>query len=231
MANSIDLQQELLSLVRRQAGEPSLASSPSILTTGRAAEPSDASNFRPLSTDSVGELTRELESLRRQLGVSEEASRRQAEILELNTRAVLDRGSSAGSGAVDAARGAASVVRNTAGLSALSSPIAGLVSWLFRRDGDSSANSELTSGAQSPAAPIDQSLGISSGSGIAPLTYRADGTPRQITQASAAAGPNITVHVQAMDSRSFLDNSDQIASAVREAMLNSHALNDVIGEM
>lgn len=45
------------------------------------------------------------------------------------------------------------------------------------------------------------------------------------------AAPQITVQVQAMDSRSFLDHSEEIARAVREAMLNSHALNDVVSEL
>jgi hypothetical protein len=34
-----------------------------------------------------------------------------------------------------------------------------------------------------------------------------------------------------MDSRSFADHSDEIARAVREAMLRSHSLNDVIAEI
>jgi len=41
----------------------------------------------------------------------------------------------------------------------------------------------------------------------------------------------ITVQVQAMDSRSFLEHSEEIARAVREAMLNSHVLNDVVAEL
>jgi hypothetical protein len=45
-----------------------------------------------------------------------------------------------------------------------------------------------------------------------------------------SAAPQVTVQVNAMDSRSFLDNSDQIARAVREAILNSRALADVVGE-
>lgn len=45
------------------------------------------------------------------------------------------------------------------------------------------------------------------------------------------AAPQITVQVQALDSRSFLDHSEEIAQAVREAMLNSHALNDVVSEV
>jgi hypothetical protein len=43
--------------------------------------------------------------------------------------------------------------------------------------------------------------------------------------------PPIQITVQAMDSRSFLDHSDDIARAVREAMLHSHSLNDVVGEL
>jgi len=49
-------------------------------------------------------------------------------------------------------------------------------------------------------------------------------------QTSAPAG-HIVVNVQAMDSRSFLDHSQEIAQAVREAMLNMHALNDVVSEL
>jgi len=45
------------------------------------------------------------------------------------------------------------------------------------------------------------------------------------------ATPQIVVNVQAMDSRSFLDHSGEIAQAVREAMLNMHPLNDVVSEL
>ena len=45
---------------------------------------------------------------------------------------------------------------------------------------------------------------------------------------STAAPSQITVQVQAMDSQSFLDHSSDIALAVRQAMLQSSVLNDVI---
>jgi len=41
-------------------------------------------------------------------------------------------------------------------------------------------------------------------------------------------GHNILVQVQAMDSQSFMDHSQEIAQAVRQAMLNLNSLNDVI---
>lgn len=43
--------------------------------------------------------------------------------------------------------------------------------------------------------------------------------------------PQITIQVQAMDSRSFLDHSEEIARAVKEAILNSNSLNDVFSEL
>jgi len=46
-----------------------------------------------------------------------------------------------------------------------------------------------------------------------------------------AAAPQISVTVQTMDAQSFLDNSDQIAKAVRGAMLNLSSINDVVNEL
>ena len=163
MANSTELQRDLLSLVQKQTNDASAAASPSLLTALGSVEQTHGSGAIPPSTDGVSELVRELESLRRQLGATEETSRRQADILEQNTRAVLEKGSSSGSSAAEVARSAVSTVQNSGALAALSSPIAGLVSWLFRRSGDSSPASDLTPAA--PPSAVDQSLGISSVSG------------------------------------------------------------------
>ncbi|HXE13039.1 MAG TPA: hypothetical protein VN633_13015 [Bryobacteraceae bacterium] len=46
-----------------------------------------------------------------------------------------------------------------------------------------------------------------------------------------AASPSINVHVQALDSQSFIARSNDIAKAVKSAMLNSHSLNDVVAEI
>ena len=47
----------------------------------------------------------------------------------------------------------------------------------------------------------------------------------------AATAQQVTVNVSAMDSKSFLDHSDDIANAVREAMLNMHPINGVIASI
>jgi hypothetical protein len=49
--------------------------------------------------------------------------------------------------------------------------------------------------------------------------------------AANAPAPQITVNVQAMDARSFMDRSNEIALAVRDAMLNLNAINDVVGDL
>jgi hypothetical protein len=49
--------------------------------------------------------------------------------------------------------------------------------------------------------------------------------------AAAAPAPQITVNVSAMDARSFMDRSGDIAAAVRDAMLNLNSINDVVSEL
>jgi hypothetical protein len=48
---------------------------------------------------------------------------------------------------------------------------------------------------------------------------------------AGSPAPQITVQVQAMDARSFMDRSNDIALAVRDAMLNLNAINDVVNEL
>jgi len=56
--------------------------------------------------------------------------------------------------------------------------------------------------------------------------------PRAVEpERSVVFQPTVTVNVSAIDSRSFLDHSDQIARAVREAMLHMHPVNDFISEL
>jgi hypothetical protein len=54
---------------------------------------------------------------------------------------------------------------------------------------------------------------------------------QQQPSAPVVVQPQITVNVSAMDSQSFLDRSDDIARAVRDAMLRMHPVNDFINEL
>jgi hypothetical protein len=76
-------------------------------------------------------------------------------------------------------------------------------------------------------------------SGVVQATPAPAQTASGGTAAAASAGsagptsnsPQITVNVSAMDSQSFMDRSNDIASAVREAMLNMHPINNVVAEL
>ena len=61
------------------------------------------------------------------------------------------------------------------------------------------------------------------GQSLGTASYGQTGQPR--------VAPAITVNVNAIDSKSFSDHSDAIARVVREAMLNSGALTDVMTEL
>ena len=62
-------------------------------------------------------------------------------------------------------------------------------------------------------------------------TFAVDHPQGELPRAVRPVAPaQITVQVQAMDSRSFLDHSADIAMAVRQAMLESSVLNDVVRE-
>jgi hypothetical protein len=69
------------------------------------------------------------------------------------------------------------------------------------------------------------------GSQTAGMDFGQSGDPRVVGAAAPSSGQQITIHVQAMDSRSFMDHSQDIAKAVRDAMLNMHSLNDVISDL
>lgn len=52
-----------------------------------------------------------------------------------------------------------------------------------------------------------------------------------IQSGSPLPSAQITVQVNTIDSQSFLDHSQDIANAVRQAMLNSNSLNDVVSDL
>jgi hypothetical protein len=114
---------------------------------------------------------------------------------------------------------------SSAGLG-LSPLVAGLAD-LFSGGGVSSPFSEMPF---VRPLPIHGEGGFSDTAGGATfaLDRAVGGSPRAMTAGTAA---QVTVQVQAMDSQSFLDHSHEIAMAVRQAMLETTVLNDVIREV
>lgn len=65
---------------------------------------------------------------------------------------------------------------------------------------------------------------------LSPVSYSQGYQPR-LSQPTVAPMAPIQVNVNALDSQSFLDHSEDIARAVKEAMLHAHSLNDVVAEL
>jgi len=173
----------------------------------------------------VKDITEQITELARQTSGLNSTQLTQVGATQDNTQAVTNNtttksGSSAASSIGNIASGL------LGGLS-LSPILSGLLS-LFGGGSKSTAAPVATTFQLPP--PVQSQAGLTSGSNgqVVPVDYGQNGQPR--AQAAAPA-PQVTIQVNAMDSQSFLDHSDEIARAVREAILNSHSLNDAISDL
>lgn len=161
--------------------------------------------------------------LARQLADLAAVARTQTETVEANTRAVME------NSLVKATEGKASTAGSVAKtvLSFLGSGLGlvRLLGGLFGGRGGGSSEPDLARFIL--PAPVQLAAAWTAG-GLQPLRYGQDGLPQA---APARRQTPITIEVHAMDSRSFLDHSAEIAQAVKEALLHSHSLNDVVTEL
>jgi hypothetical protein len=144
-----------------------------------------------------------------------------------------------GSGGASIGSQAGSALESTLGLglSSLSPLISGIMG-LFGGGGGGGGGASVPSTFLMPSS-VNVNAGISEGAPTQPFAvdYASGGVPKAATSSSSASGSSgggsgqMIVQVQAMDSQSFLDHSDDIAQAVRQAMLQSTVLNDVIREV
>lgn len=194
---------------------------------GGSVEPGNSITSGLVQGGSTSQLTDQLTSLT--AGISNLSSAQQSQIsaLQDNTQAVTQNTSSKGSSASsvgNTVEGVASSVMG-GGLSSLS-PLLGSLLSLFGGGGQ-------TATAPAPfmlPQPIQSQAGLTASvpGQVVPVSYGESGQPRAV---SSSASPQITIQVNAMDSQSFLDHSDDIAMAVKQAILNSSSLNDVISDL
>lgn len=183
-----------------------------------------AQSLNSLLPSLLSNLSDHITQLTQSVGYLVPASQQQAEALLANTQALAQNTSSHGSGGIASTLGnIASTL--TGGALSLSPILSGILSLFGGK----------ASSAPAPLVPFYLPPSVSfraadtaapAGPQISGLDFSQTGTPRAMN--TPAASPQITVQVQAMDSRSFLDHSHDIAQAVRDAMLNMHSINDVI---
>ena len=184
------------------------------------------------------DLTGALAQTGQQLDALRSSTVSQAEAVSGNTQAVAENTTAhAVSGVTQAMSTVSSLTSGLLGNVLGAMPLVSGIISLFSGDGQSTAPAPLVRYTSAPA------LAFQGTAAYQPLSYGQDGVPRPAGDpassgeagappaAQTANAPQVTIQVQAMDSRSFLDHSQDIARAVREAMLNMDRLNDVISEM
>lgn len=173
------------------------------------------------------DLRQDLGQLATELGELGAASQAQGSAVRENTLAVWENtaaqtNSGSGSAPVSAGKTIWKVLGSGLSLSPLWKGVAGL----FR---GSQPQDEVPLAAYVPPPAVRLEGEISRSRGEEQYAWEWEQLVRRPRETRPAA--QITVQVQAMDSRSFLDHSEEIARAVREAMLHSHSLNDVVSEV
>lgn len=169
-----------------------------------------------------------VDTIARQVQLLPALTAQQADAVLENTQAlvqstVAQKGSGTAAIAGSVASGALKVLGGGLGLASLISSVVGLF-----KGSRTEETPTLTTYTPPTAVSFVGALPQGPGQPIQAVDYGQDGIPRAINSRWA---PSVTVQVNAMDSRSFLDHSDEIASAVREAILNAHALSDVVSEL
>jgi hypothetical protein len=176
------------------------------------------------SSGGTSALTGQLTTITTQLQELQTINQSQMQSIEENTSAVSANTTTKSSG-TSTAGSVGNTLLDVLGLgSGLSPLISGLVS-LFGGGGNSQTTA-VTPYIQPLPVNLQAGFSGSTAGGASGVDYGEGGQPRQTT--AAAAQQQITVQVQAMDSQSFLDRSNDIAAAVRKAMLETSTLNDVI---
>ena len=181
-----------------------------------------------LGGGSGSDVTEQLTSLTAQITSLTSAQQSQISALQDNTQAVTQNTTSKASGGSSVGSTVASAASSFlgGGLSSLSPLIGGLLSLFGGGGGQTLA---VPTPFMLPA-PVQSQAGLTASAPgqVTPVSYGETGQPRAQSAGSTA---QVTIQVNAMDSQSFLDHSDDIANAVKQAILNSNSLNDVISAL
>lgn len=172
------------------------------------------------SQESTSQMTEQMSSLVEQITGLNSTEQSAINAIQGNTQAVTQSTSTKGSGTSTASQVGGAAESLFGG--ALSPILSGILS-LF--GGGSSAPSTQMTPFMLPS-PVQYQAGLTSSGSIAPVSNAQGGQPR-----AQSSSTQVTVQVSAMDSQSFLDHSDDIANAVKTALLNSNSLGDVIADL
>jgi hypothetical protein len=204
----------------------SAGSSGGSLNSAGSTGPADV--MSSLMQGTARDFTEQISSLTSQISNLGSIQQTQIGATQDNTQAVTQNTVSKSSGGASVGSTVGSIASTLLGGGSILSPIVSGLMSLFGV-GDSSQSTTTSAPFMLPA-PVQYEAGITGGtpSQVAPVSYGQSGQPR--AQATTPV-PQVNIQVNAMDSQSFLDHSDDIATAVKAALLSSHSLSDVISDL
>ena len=173
----------------------------------------------------AGASKEDLNRLRSQMELLTNAAAQQVASLKENTGALAL--NSAGKSIAGAAADTAKNAMSSLGFGTMLSPLVTGLMKLFGGGKKAEPLPELTPLQRPTPVYLDAATGQGGGSPLSPVDYGQNGVPRRVS----SAPQNVTIQIQALDSQSLLDRSGDLAQAVRQAMLESSRLNDVISEL
>jgi uncharacterized phage infection (PIP) family protein YhgE len=174
---------------------------------------------------SAGDFTQQVSSLATQMTSLGSIQQTQVAAIQDNTQALAQNSTSKSSSGSSVGSTVGNIASSLLGGGSILTPIlSGLMDLFGIGYGGQPAMAATTF--QLPA-PVQYEGGITGNSPgqVTPVSYGAAGQPRP---QAASSVQQVNIQVSAIDSQSFLDHSNEIASAVRNALLNSHPLADVI---
>ena len=177
-----------------------------------------------MSQGTSREIGQQMSALAAQVSNLTSTQQTQISATEANTQAVTQNTTSKGNGTSAAGQIGGIAESLFGGALSLTPILSGLAS-LFG-GGSSASNTSTVPFLLPPPVEYQSGLTGTSGGQVAPVSDAQGGQP-----SPNAPAPQVTVQVNAMDSQSFLDHSDEIAQAVKQALLNSNSLGDVIAEL
>jgi hypothetical protein len=207
----------------------------SIEETFKAVKPKRQTGIPAAPTIGVGvtsnnsDLSASLSQAGQQIAQLQSAFQQQAALILANTQAL--QGNTSAQGGRSALSSAGGVASSVLGGFGLLSPLISGIESLF---GGSSTPAALPFYVPPPPVAINATLNSTTPNAVSSQAAPSAGSSQAAPGAAVsqpAAAPQITVNVSAMDSQSFMDRSNDIANAVREAMLNMHPINGVVASL
>jgi hypothetical protein len=176
---------------------------------------------------SVGERNVVSIELLRVLTDLKQATTEQTEVLtrtlSMGTQGVLQK-------VVDQTSNISRILPSGMGALGISGGLGMLISGLFRKTSNNDVPTIDAERYWKPQ-PVRIESDVSENSGPEPgVSYGQYGLPRVDTRRHGG-NTEVTININALDARSLLDRSSDIANAVRAAVLSGHGLNDVVAEL